>query len=181
VHAAAGVRGGGRKVDAGDPGLRPAEASPEHELVAESGRAEVDPAGRKLLDAAAADERAEPRRVPLDLSRDRVRTRQHVRVGPRGFPAGGRAGRVGAGVLAEEDERARVAEVDDGGAVRLGNRPRDRAVERPVDLRRRRVRCDACGPADDAAELPDVDGEQHRVARGRDPVDALAEPELDAA
>src|SRR3712207_7438181 len=79
-----------------------------------------------------------------------------VRVGPRDLLALRRAARVVARVLAEQEERAlgqvlavdlgrdlaqrvqALGHVDRAGLARLVVHPRDRAVERPVDLHRRR-------------------------------------------
>jgi len=71
--------------------------------------------------------------------------------------------------------------VDDRRAARVRRTPRHRAVQGPVDLDRRRIGLDPERPAEDAAELPDVDRGEHRVPGEGEAVDALAEPELDAA
>ena len=103
------------------------------------------------------DERSEAGREPLDLSLDplghvRGRSVRHVAVRPRRVPAGRSARLVEQARLGEQDERTvcvpplprsplrggdlveRAADVDGAGVAALGRRPRDRAVERPVDL-----------------------------------------------
>jgi hypothetical protein len=103
------------------------------------------------------DQVAEARGEALDLGLDRIRhvarrPARHVAVGPSGVLALGGAGRVeqarlheqheGAlvvapahgGVLRRGDLAERAAQVDRPGARRLGRAPRDRPVERPVEL-----------------------------------------------
>ena len=104
-----------------------------------------------------------------------------MRVRPRRLLARWGSRRVDHRVLPEQHEVAFAAEMDDRRESSRLARPGNGAVERPVELDRGRVALDAGAPTGDARKLPDVDRGEHRVPRGRQPVEAFAEAELDAA
>ena len=152
-----------------------------------------------------AHERAEARRAPLDsrldpigqavtvpvvpATRDPVAARVpadllgEVRIGPRGFGAGGRAGRVGGRRLADDEIRIgghlpvlelvavgaqrvdRVDEVHDPGTAGRFGGPGDRSVEGPVDLDGRVIPPEAAQRA--AAEAGGVLGTEQLAVQHR--------------